>query len=103
MCVEQLHTVVQGNRIDARAMLGYRMNIYQKTMEPLLVGMEKMTDDEAGKTLPVMSVYFARENEPLWDIGKKYRVSLNDIREANHINTDVLSGGEKILIAKEMR
>lgn len=103
MCVEQLHTGVQGNRIDARAMLGYRMNIYQKTMEPLLVGMEKAMDDEAGKTLPVMSVYFARENEPLWNIGKKYQVSLNDIREANGINAEVLNGGEQILIAKEVR
>lgn len=102
MCIEQLHAGVLGNRIDARAMLGYQMNIYRKTMEPLLVGMEKVMDDDAGKTLPVMSVYFARENEPLWNIGKKYRVSLNDIREANGINTEVLSGGEKILIAKEM-
>ena len=102
MCIEQLHAGVLGNRIDARAMLGYQMNIYRKTMEPLLVGMEKVMDDDAGKTLPVMSVYFARENEPLWNIGKKYRVSLNDIREANGINTEVLSGGEKILIAKEI-
>lgn len=101
VCIEQLHAGVQAGRMDARAMVCYRLNVYERTMEPLLVGMEKTTDDEKEKTLPAMSVYFARENEALWDIGKKYRVSLNDIREANRINTDVLTGGEKILIAKE--
>ena len=103
VCLEQLHAGTQAGRMDARAIVCYRLNVYQGTMEPLLVGMEKAAEDDATKTLPVMSVYFARENEPLWDIGKKYRVSLNDIREANGINTDILSGGEKILIAKEMR
>ena len=102
MCIEQLSAAVQRNRIDARAMLGYRVNIYRKTMEPLLVGMEKVTDDEMGNPLPVMSVYFARENESLWDIGKKYRVSLNGIREINGIKADIMNGGEKILIAKAM-
>ncbi len=103
VCVEQLHAGVQGGRIDVRAILGYRLNAYHKTTEPLLVGMEMAEDDDKEKTMPVMSVYFARENEPLWEIGKKYRVSLNDIREANQINSDILSGGERILIAREMR
>ena len=49
-----------------------------------------------------MSVYFVNDKETLWDIGKKYRVSLNDIKEINQINADVLNGGERILIAKEI-
>ncbi len=101
--IEQLHAGVSGNRLDVRAVLCYRLMVYRKTEEPMLVGMDKATENGQEKALPVMSVYFARENELLWDIGKKYRVSLNDIREINHINTEVLSGGEKILIAKEMK
>jgi LysM repeat protein len=65
--------------------------------------MEKIVGNGQDKSLPVMSVYFAKENESIWNIGKKYRVSLNDIRQTNQINTDVLNGGERILIAKEMR
>jgi len=102
VCIEQLHAGVSGNRIDVRAVLCYRLIVYRKTEEPVLVGMEKNMENRQEKTLPVMSVYFARENERLWDIGKKYRVSLNDIREINQINTDVLSGGERILITKEI-
>lgn len=103
MCIEQLHAGVQGDKIEARVTLDYCLIAYCKTVEPMLVGMEKVTENGQEKSLPVMSVYFARENELLWDIGKKYRVSLNDIRETNHINADILDGGEKILIAKEMQ
>ncbi len=103
ICIEQLQTGIQGDRVEVRVLLGYSLIAYCKTVEPMLVGMEKIAEDGQNKSLPVMSVYFAKENELLWDIGKKYRVSLNDIKEINQINTDVLRGGEKILIAKEMR
>ena len=101
VCIEQLHAAVQGNKLDVSAVLCYHLNVYRKVAEPMLTGMEKTMENGQEKTLPVMSVYYARENESLWDIGKKYRVSLNSIKETNQINTDVLSGGEKILIAKE--
>lgn len=102
LCIEQVHAGIQGDRIEVRALLGYCLIAYRKTVEPMLVGMEKIIENGQEKSLPVMSVYFAKEQELLWDVGKKYRVSLNDIKETNQINTDILSGGEKILIVKEM-
>lgn len=103
VCIEQLHATIQGNKVDVRAILGYCLNVYRKTSEPMLVGLEKTAEGGQEKALPVISVYYAKENEMLWDIGKKYRVSLNTIKETNQINTDVLRGGEKIMIAKEMQ
>lgn len=100
--IEQIHAAIQGDRIEVRGLLGYCLIAYRKTVEPMLVGMEKVIDKGQEKALPVMSVYFAKEQEALWDIGKKYRVSLNGIKEINQINSDVLSGGERILIAKEI-
>lgn len=102
VCIEQLHAGIQGDSIEARVTLDYCLIAYCKTVEPMLVGMEKMTGNGQNNSLPVMSVYFAKENELLWDIGKKYRVSLNGIREINQLNSDVLNGGERILISKEM-
>ena len=100
--IEQLHAAVQGTRMDMRAVLCYQLIAYRTAAEPLLTQLEKAEVYEWEKNLPVMTVYFAKENEAIWDIGKKYRVSLNDIRETNQIKTDVLNSGEKILIAKEM-
>jgi len=102
VCVEQLHAAIQGNKMDVRATLGYCLNVYRKTSEPMLVGLENIVENGQEKALPVMSVYYAKENELIWDVCKKYRVSLNGIKEMNQINTDVLCGGDKILIAKEI-
>ena len=102
VCIEQLHAAMHGNKMDVRATLGYCLNVYRKTSEPMLVGLEKTVENGQEKALPVMSVYYAKENELLWNVGKKYRVSLKSIKETNQINTDVLRGGDKILIAKEM-
>ena len=55
-----------------------------------------------GSGYGVTANHFAKENEALWNIGKKYRVSLNKIREVNQLDSDVLRGGERILISKEM-
>lgn len=100
--VEQLMANVQNGRIEARAMLGYLINVYQKVSEPLLVGMGKTAEKDMIKNLPVMSVYFARDKESIWEVGKKYRVSLNGIRKINQLNADELSDGQKVLIVKEM-
>lgn len=103
VCIEQLHAAMQGNKMDVRATLGYCLNVYRKASEPMLVGLEKTVENGREKALPVMSVYYAKDSELLWDVCKKYRVSLNSVKEINQINTDVLCSGDKILIAKEMQ
>ena len=101
--IEQLMANVQGDRVEARAILCYQINVYQKIMKPLLAGMGKVMEDNAENSLPVMSVYFAKEKESIWEVGKKYRVSLNGIRSVNQLNTDDLNDGQKILIVKEVK
>lgn len=102
VCIEQLMATVQGNRMEARAILSYQLLVYQKISEPLLTAMENVTENSADKALPVMSVYFSKDGENIWEIGKKYQVSLNDIRVTNQLNSDILENGQRILIAKEM-
>jgi len=101
--IEQLMANVQGDRVEARAILCYQINVYQKNMKPLLAGMGKVMEDNAENSLPVMSVYFAKDKESIWEVGKKYRVSLNGIRSVNQLNTDDLNDGQKILIVKETK
>lgn len=103
VCIEQLMANVQGERIEVRALLSYQINVYQRIMKPLLAGMGRVMEDNAEVSLPVMSVYFAKDKESIWEIGKKYRVSLNEIRSVNQLNTDELSEGQKILVVKEVK
>ena len=101
VCIEQINAVMQGERIEARVILMYQLLVYQIVSEPLLTEI-KREESNPEKTLPGMAVYFAKDNENIWEIGKKYQVPLCGIRDINQLNTDVLQEGQKILIVKEM-
>jgi len=102
VCIEQLSSAVMGGRIEVRAILDYQLNVSKKVHESILSGMGKVTNSDEENAVPVMAVYFAGENETIWDAGKKYRVSLNSIRDVNQLNSDEISAGQKLLITKEI-
>ena len=92
----------QGEKIDIRAILSYQLMVYQVVARPLLVDMKRSEGEKEEKVLPVMSVYFAKENESIWEVGKKYQVPLVTIRDLNQLTEDNLHDGQKVLIVKEM-
>ncbi len=100
--LEQMMANVQNGRMDIRTVLGYQLHALQRIEEPVLAGMGKPMETENEEALPVMSVYFVNDKESLWDIGKKYRVSLNGIREINQLNGEEVTPGQRILVVKEM-
>jgi len=102
VCIEQLNSAVIGERVEVRAILDYQINVSKKMCEPILSGMGKTVDKSEESVAPVMAVYFAKENDSIWNVGKKYRVSLKAIREANQLNDDELCVGQKVLVAKEI-
>ena len=57
-------------------------------------------DMDVIKELPTIVVYVAKEGDDLWKLGKKYYVPLDQIRETNHLGSDLLKAGEKILIVR---
>lgn len=102
ICMEQLGAIIQGDKIEIRAILNYQLMVYQIVAKPLLMDMKKAEVEKEQKVLPVMSVYFAKENESIWDVGKKYQVPLMTIRDLNQLTEDTLHDGQKVLIVKEM-
>ena len=101
ICIEQLGAMQQGERMDIRAILSYQIMVYQVVAKPLLMDMKRAEMEKEQKPLPVMSVYFAKENENIWEVGKKYQVPLVTIRNLNQLTEDTLSDGQKVLIVKE--
>lgn len=102
LCIEQVSAIIQGDKIEIRAILTYQFLAYQIVAEPLLIDMKKIDAEKENEVLPVMSVYFAKDHENIWEIGKKYQVPLGTIRNLNQLTEDTLQEGQKILIVKEM-
>ncbi len=52
------------------------------------------------KALPAMIGYIVREGDTLWSIAKKYYTTIDNIRNINHLESDMLTAGQKLLIVK---
>ena len=57
-------------------------------------------DMEKVGELPGMVVYVVQPGDNLWNIGKRYYVPVERIREVNELSTDEVRTGEKLLIVK---
>ena len=102
LCIDQINAVIQGDRIEARVILSFQLCVYDNRKEFLLTEMRKDETEIEDRMFPVMSVYFARDNESIWEVGKKYQVSLDSIRTINELSGDELQEGQQLLIVKEM-
>ena len=102
LSIEQISAVIQGDRIEVRVVLSYQLLVNEKMKECLLTEMRKTEISDEDKAFPVMSVYFAKDKENIWEVGKKYQVSLDSIRKINELPSDELQDGQKLLIVKEM-
>lgn len=102
ICIEQISAVMQGDRIEVRVILSYQLWVNETMKEYLLTEMKKTETAEDDENFPVMSVYFANDNETIWEVGKRYQVSLDSIRKINELAADELQNGQKLLVVKEL-
>ena len=50
--------------------------------------------------LPGFAIYYVKPGDSLWQIGKKYYVSVGRIKEMNNMTEDEIKAGDKLLIVK---
>ena len=67
-----------------------------------LISAVNVSELDSGKmsSLPGMVVYMVKEGDNLWNIGKKYYVPVDSLRELNGLDSDELKAGQKLLIVK---
>ena len=100
--IEQLNvTWLSGREMDVKAVIGFGLLGFCNTEEDTIVDISIEENDASMiKDLPGIVVYIAGEGEDLWNLGKKYYVPLEQIREINHLSADTLKAGEKVLIVR---
>lgn len=62
---------------------------------------EKEIDREHLMALPGMAIYIAGKGDTLWDIGKKYYISVDMLQQINELESRELSEGQKLLVLKQ--
>lgn len=100
--LEQLAVArLAADELDVKAVLSFTLTAICSSQEEVIKEVTASEGDAADrKAMPGIVVHIARANEELWGLGKKYYVPLQRLRELNHLSSDTLKEGEKILIVR---
>lgn len=100
--VEQIQVnMLDGEELDVKAVLTFTTTVFQ-SIPMQLIGDVTVSDIDSAKlsSLPGMVVYTVHQGDNLWNIGKKYYVTVDTLRELNGLGIDELKVGQKLLIVK---
>lgn len=100
--VEQLQvTMLDGEEMDVKAIINFATIVFQDVPMELIQDIKVSPLDTIKlSSLPGIAVYLCRGGDNLWNIGKKYYVPVDTLRELNNLSTDELKPGQKLLIVK---
>lgn len=100
--VGQLQAVmIDSEEMDIKAVLNFQAVAF-RNLPIQLISDIKVADLDAEKVseLPGMVVYVVRPEDNLWNIGKRYYVPVEKIKELNELTSDEIKPGDKLLIVK---
>lgn len=100
--VEQLQVnMLDGEELEIKAVLCFQVLTWKENPMELVQGATvKNLDSSKQKGLPGIVIYTVRPGDSLWSIGKRYYVTVNSIKEMNHLTSDMIYPGDKLLISK---
>lgn len=100
--VEQLQVnMLDGEEVDVKAVLSFTTTVFQNIPVQLMetINVSEIDTVKLGN-LPGMVIYMVQPGDNLWNIGKKYYVPVDTLRELNALTSDELKSGQKLLIVK---
>ncbi len=100
--IEQLQvTMLDGEEMDVKAILAFHTTAF-KSLSAEIINQVNVSDLDTAKlgSLPGMIVYIVKDGDNLWNIGRKYYVPVDSLREMNGLSNDELKVGQKLLIVK---
>lgn len=101
ICLENLTVAAAGDVWEVKGILSFEVAVFQRGKEEMIREIELCEPDaEKYKRTPGMVGYVVKSGDSLWDIGKRYMVSLDNLKEMNHLTKDEVCAGEKILIIR---
>ena len=98
---QQAVSIKDSAQFEWRGSINVRLLIYNTKNEDILTDLkiEPINADVLEK-LPGFAIYYVKPGDSLWQIGKKYYVSVGRIKEMNNLTEDEIKAGDKILIVK---
>jgi len=94
-------TMMDSETIDVKMNIMASAIVFQPLKENIITEIQvNELDPDYRKDLPSIVVYVVKEGDTLWQIGKRYYVSVNQIKEMNGLTSDTIRKGDKLLLVK---
>ena len=94
-------SMIDSETIDVKMNIMASAIVFQPLEEDIITQIQvKDLDPDYMKDLPSIVVYVVKDGDTLWQIGKKYYVSVNQIKEMNGLSSDTIRKGDKLLLVK---
>ncbi len=94
-------TMPEGNLLEVRGNLQFYACIMEQChMNNVVDITAEAYDMEAYKKAPGMTIHFVQPGETMWDVAKKNRTTVEEIRKMNEMSADEISPGQKLLLVK---
>lgn len=98
---QQTMSIKDSSQLEWRGSMNIKMLLYSIKNEDILTELKiAPINAEVLEKLPGFAIYYAKQGDSLWQIGKKYYVSVDRIREMNNLTADEIKPGDKLLIVK---
>lgn len=100
--IDQLNTLmVSGDEVEVKASINLDTIVFNTVKESIITEIEnKGSLMEKIKDLPSMVAYTVDDGDTLWTIAKEFYTTVDNIKEMNHLETDRVKKGEKLLLIK---
>ena len=90
-----------GAQLEVRIVLNIRILVYNTNKEDILTDLKVAPIDTAVlERLPGFVIYYVKQGDSLWQIGKKYYVSVERLKEINNLTSEEIKAGDRLLIVK---
>lgn len=97
-------TVLDGDEMEIKTLVSLDTIAFSKKEGRVITDVkEEAFDYEKMKEIPGIAVYIAEREEPIWNVGKCYGASVEEIKKRNQLEQDVLKPGQKVLIVKKVK
>ena len=97
-CVGDSFNIISDGTIECKINLCFNLEI-SDTNKIMLIDEIKILDNK-DDGICNMVVYVVKQGDTLWNIAKRYKTTVEDIRKINELENDTISAGEKLYIQR---
>lgn len=101
--VEQIMVaMIDSEEVDVKVVLGFATTVFCNQKQDVMkdITVNELNLDTINE-LPSIAIYIVKDGDSLWQIGKKYYVPVDSIKETNGLTGNHIETGDKLLIVKE--